>query len=395
MFYGLENIIDSEEFISDIFNKKSILKKNFSKLHEVFNLIDFDKYLITMEGNLHNVVRIIKDQKGISIPANVDNIETQRDFVLRQFSEGATLKLEDLDFRNTEIAKMCKTLESIVGGEVFAKPILTGIGKKSFNIHYDMPDIFVIQLEGTKHWKVWPNHVKNPTYSMQEVLVQDNLPDPEIDILLEPGDILYIPGGTPHIARCVDDYSLHMSIGMIPMKIHDVLEGYIKMLSQQLPILRETIYPFSSNSNLEEIKNKIIDQLNCIPIKNMVDDYMLMQNAYKHETSEYRLKSFLLSSKIKLKSKLKLKLGSNLNIRKNRDKINVYYSSTIAPIALFKINPTYIEFPEYCEDAIDYLIKMENIEFHPEDILTKLDSDSKIVLCQELLNAGILILVRL
>jgi len=167
------------------------------------------------------------------------------------------------------------------------------------------------------------------------------------------------------------------------------------MLSQQLPILRETIYPFSSNSNLEEIKNKIIDQLNCIPIKNMVDDYMLMQNAYKHETSEYRLKSFLLSSKINLKSKLKLKLGSNLNIRKNRDKINVYYSSTIAPIALFKINPTYIEFPEYCEDAIDYLIKMENIEFHPEDILTKLDSDSKIVLCQELLNAGILILVRL
>lgn len=258
-----------------------------------------------------------------------------------------------------------------------------------------MPEVFIIQLEGTKNWKVWKNYIKNPTYSMQEVLIQDELHEPEMDILLEPGDILYIPSGTPHIARCIDDYSLHMSIGIIPIKIHDVLELFIKILSQSNPVLRETIYPFTPILGLDEVKNKILDNLKNVKIEDMISEFKLMNNSYKHETSPYRLKSIVLGSKINSKSKLKLRIGHNIKIKKNEDKINVYYGSTIAKSALFKINPTFIELPDYCEDALNYLIKIDDKEFCPDDIVTLLDSESKVVLCQELINSGIINVINL
>ena len=80
----------------------------------MFTLADFDRYLIAGEGMLHNLVRITKDGVAITIPTYHGQATTQREFVLEAFKSGATLKLEDLDNRHSDIAKICKSLEDIL-----------------------------------------------------------------------------------------------------------------------------------------------------------------------------------------------------------------------------------------------------------------------------------------
>ncbi|QEE12695.1 JmjC domain-containing protein [Bartonella krasnovii] len=51
--------------------------------------------------------------------------------------------------------------------------------------------------------------VENPTLPRQQSLVENELSAPEIEVVLDQGDVLYIPAGTPHVAKCLDNYSLH------------------------------------------------------------------------------------------------------------------------------------------------------------------------------------------
>ncbi|UNF36800.1 cupin domain-containing protein [Bartonella krasnovii] len=39
--------------------------------------------------------------------------------------------------------------------------------------------------------------------------MENELSAPEIEVVLDQGDVLYIPAGTPHVAKCLDNYSLH------------------------------------------------------------------------------------------------------------------------------------------------------------------------------------------
>ena len=66
--------------------------------------------------------------------------------------------------------------------------------------HYDAYDVFVLQLEGEKTWKI--------------VISEED----SVSLTLVPGDLLYIPQGVVHSAKTSDgfDVSTHVTIGLDP-----------------------------------------------------------------------------------------------------------------------------------------------------------------------------------
>jgi ribosomal protein L16 Arg81 hydroxylase len=281
--------IGKNNFLEDYFEKKPLLQKQANVLTDIFSLADFDSYLIAGEGILQDLVRITFKGSPINIPAYSGQATTQREFVLDQFKSGATLKIEDLDSRHVEIAKLCKDLESAFGGYAFAKPFLTGAGFPGLSAHFDTTEVFVVQLEGRKTWKVWNKIVENPTLPMQQKLNEPDLGAAVIETILEPGDILYIPAGSPHSAKCLDEHSLRIAFGLQPIKIFEVLEGYLRLMSEHMPELRKNIYPFSVISNLNDIAKNIIERLVMVPFVTMKSAFDISYNSTKHETSDRRL----------------------------------------------------------------------------------------------------------
>jgi 50S ribosomal protein L16 3-hydroxylase len=90
--------------------------------------------------------------------------------------------------------------------------------------HLDQYDVFIIQGMGKRHWRV----------GMPDATLTQHCPHPRllqispfvdcIDVITEPGDILYIPPGCPHDGISVDA-SLNYSVGFRAPAQKDLLTG--------------------------------------------------------------------------------------------------------------------------------------------------------------------------
>lgn len=79
--------------------------------------------------------------------------------------------------------------------------------------HLDQYDVFIIQGEGQRHWRVGERLNEAKEYRPHADLKQLSEPfDAVIDEMLEAGDILYIPAGCPHHGVAITP-SLNYSIG--------------------------------------------------------------------------------------------------------------------------------------------------------------------------------------
>lgn len=382
-------------FINKYLNKTSFLLKKSSRLPEEFSTIDFEQYLIAGEGNLQNLIRIIKDGDSIiTVPSELNDSKTQHEFVIKQFNSGATLKLEELSSRNEFITKLCKVIEAEFYGICYAKAFLTNAQQKGLKVHFDIADVFVVQLEGTKRWRVWDKLVDLPVISMQKVLEEENLDIPIIDTILEPGDILYIPGGTPHAAECSNDYSLHMSFGLEPLKIHEVISGYFKILSEVDERLRQNIHPFSNKLELANLFRTSLEKTARENFNHILEDFFVAYNAGKHQNNNCRLYSIAQANKINNETKLFIRNDSGLKLKNTGDNLALYYSSTIAPKKPLILTPPYLQLPLYCKAELEYIIQNQGKVVNTSSMPGLLDEESKQLLCIELITLGIINVFR-
>ena len=106
---------------------------------------------------------------------------------------------------------------------------LTAAGQKtSAPPHTDKQDVFVMQTQGEKHWRVFtpPPPIRMPRADPlargkgMDQLSMNELDAPIIDTVLSPGNILYIPAGYPHTTNTMEgilesgDPSVHLTIGI-------------------------------------------------------------------------------------------------------------------------------------------------------------------------------------
>lgn len=98
--------------------------------------------------------------------------------------------------------------------------------------HLDQYDVFIIQGQGKRHWRV----------GMPDASLQQFCPHPRllqispfvdcINVITEPGDILYIPPGCPHDGISIDA-SLNYSVGFRAPAQKDLLTGLADHLIEQ------------------------------------------------------------------------------------------------------------------------------------------------------------------
>ncbi|XP_055448919.1 ribosomal oxygenase 1 [Psammomys obesus] len=109
------------------------------------------------------------------------------------------------------LAVLQEQFGSMAGSNVY----LTPPNSQGFAPHYDDIEAFVLQLEGRKLWRVYrprdPSEelplTSSPNFS------QEDLGEPILQTVLEPGDLLYFPRGFIHQAECQDGvHSLHLTL---------------------------------------------------------------------------------------------------------------------------------------------------------------------------------------
>lgn len=163
--------------------------------------------------------RITLDQLPENTEEDAEFIVAKSQDVWSNFEDGCSVRLLCPHKHNDRIHALLSMLEQEFGCMVGSNVYLTPGGKENqgFAPHYDDIEAFILQLEGYKHWCVYPPRNKRETLPREssrdftEKEMKDV--DPVIDIELGPGDFLYMPRGWIHQANTCrrNQHSLHLT----------------------------------------------------------------------------------------------------------------------------------------------------------------------------------------
>jgi hypothetical protein len=147
------------------------------------------------------------------------------------YQSGATLSLPGFHRAWRPLAELAGDVESYFNHGVHTNIYLTPRGSQGFDPHYDTHEVFVLQISGRKHWKIFDSLVELPHQSQPFHPSMWKPSTPVLALDLEPGDLLYVPRGVVHTTQTLDEASAHVTLGIS-------LYTYIEILTIWLQSLR-------------------------------------------------------------------------------------------------------------------------------------------------------------
>src|SRR5262249_36490553 len=114
--------------------------------------------------------------------------------VLADMRGGSTLVLDRLHEREPKLARLCRGLEAEAGDRFPTNCYLTPPNGAGFTPHWDNHDVFILQVVGSKHWKVEKERRRLPGLSETMTEEEGRVVRPGADsFTLNQGDLIYIP----------------------------------------------------------------------------------------------------------------------------------------------------------------------------------------------------------
>ena len=139
--------------------------------------------------------------------------------VVARYRGGDTVVLQGLQHTNPHLARLANNLALALDHPVQVNAYLSPASARGLDLHFDFHDVFVVQLAGSKRWRVWAPlpRTTDPVKGRHSIASPrfDELGDAMLDLTLEAGDCLYLPRGYPHVAETTDQHSDHLTVGLL------------------------------------------------------------------------------------------------------------------------------------------------------------------------------------
>jgi JmjC domain len=161
------------------------------------------------------------------------------DALVRLFADGATLVLQGLHRLWPPIIDFSQDLAGELGHPVQVNAYVTPPQSRGFSDHYDVHDVFVLQIEGEKRWTihapVHPSPLRSQPWTDRRGDVEAAArAEPVLDEVLRPGDCLYLPRGYLHAATALGGVSTHLTIGIHSWTRHALAEQLLAVALDRL-----------------------------------------------------------------------------------------------------------------------------------------------------------------
>lgn len=167
------------------------------------------------------------------------------DRVAALFADGHTVVLQGLHRTWAPVTELATGLNADLGHPVQVNAYVTPASSTGFSAHYDVHDVFVLQIAGTKRWHVHapvhPDPLRSQPWNDHAAAVRDRADEePLLDEVLHPGDALYLPRGYLHSATAQGEVSAHLTVGVHVVTRHALLETLLAGLADD-PELRSSL----------------------------------------------------------------------------------------------------------------------------------------------------------
>ncbi|KAI8520512.1 hypothetical protein Bbelb_002660 [Branchiostoma belcheri] len=241
LFESIISPVSYERFFADYWEKKPLIaKRNDTALMEEYKALfsrDILKRLLKKQEIEYirdvNVCRYVNGRRE-SLNGTGRATSKQIDKLFDQ--SRATLQFHQPQRFQDKLWQLCSLLECLFGCLVGANVYMTPPGSQGLAPHYDDVEVFILQLEGRKHWRLYTPPVDLPRDYSRD-LDQGSIGQPTHDFVFEAGDMLYFPRGTVHQADTPagTQHSTHVTISTYQRN------SYGDLLTSTLPMLVQSV----------------------------------------------------------------------------------------------------------------------------------------------------------
>ncbi len=190
--------------------------------------------------------RLVREGRQLAVDEYTSDISWRPAFtrtvdvpsLLAEWEAGATIVLQALHVNWHPLAVFCRLLEEALGHAVQANAYYTPRGSQGFAVHHDTHDVLVLQVAGEKRWLLYEPLLELPLKHQRYSAALGEHGDPTDDLVLRPGDTLYLPRGWLHQAETSASDSLHLTIGITAHTWLDGAKGAVDALEDELAFRR-------------------------------------------------------------------------------------------------------------------------------------------------------------
>src|SRR5262249_33976009 len=123
---------------------------------------------------------------------------------------------------------LCRLMEQELGHYFRTNLYLSPPHSTVTTPHWDSHDVFILQMLGSKHWQIEVERRILPDRADRTGADSREFRAKTMSFTLNQGDMIYIPRGFVHAAKCGPDPSLHITLGLVPVNMEDLLNATIK-----------------------------------------------------------------------------------------------------------------------------------------------------------------------
>jgi ribosomal protein L16 Arg81 hydroxylase len=236
----------------------------------LFSIQDVDSILYFNKPR--DVLDMVAVNKGqVQYPTNLNQMYSA-------YAQGSTINLNHLEYYWKPVASLSSNLESFFNHKVDVAMFLTPKGSQGLAAHFDPYDLFVLQVEGCKKWRIYNCIEFLPIDKQLHPLTPDKVSDVLYEICLNAGDMLYVPRGFVHEALTSESSSLHLTIAIDVFRWTDLIFSAVASVSKQDIRFRKAL-PVGF-INRSELMTSLGDQLTEL-LKLLLDNAEI-ENAVDH-----------------------------------------------------------------------------------------------------------------
>jgi ribosomal protein L16 Arg81 hydroxylase len=310
--------------------------------------------------------------------------------VLREFTAGATIVLQGLHRTWPALQAFTRELVTELGHPAQVNAYITPEANRGFDPHYDVHDVFVLQISGEKHWRVHApvrTHPRadEPWTQYRSAVTARAGEEPVLDVVMRPGDALYLPRGWLHSAVAREGTSIHLTIGVAAFTGADVVDQLVAAVARS-PELRAPLPIMGSLGDQDEVTAAVQEMTRALTgalgsSAAVAPDRIavaLEGKLHRLVRPEPVAPLATVSAAAELAAGTAIRLRHGLDAQVTVDAAGVH----------LKVIGQGLKLPAQCETAIRALARRER---HPAGALPGLDEADSLVVSRRLLRSGIVV----
>lgn len=176
--------------------------------------------------------------------------------VMRLLRDGASLVANDIDTLTPALRGVAGALEAALFGKAQANLYCSWQEHQGFGTHFDTHDVYAVHVAGEKLWRIYETRANTPIAHPRFKSYGQDWHDAARgkiarEILMRPGDLLYIPRGQYHDAVATSNATIHVAFGVTHVIGMDAIDLFADMAVNDEVFRRNMPWPSDNETDAE------------------------------------------------------------------------------------------------------------------------------------------------